>query len=148
MLLRSSLVIVSAASATWTSLLACNATGPGPTAPLTSALLDAGAQGATSDGAQGATSDAASDAQTGAFFRCTFDSDCVAVAKNSCCDDGFKEAVNQAFVAEYKASFTCTMKQTCPTFSVVDARVPHCARDTHQCELLRPDGGRSLPAPL
>jgi hypothetical protein len=141
MLLRASLVIVSTATAAMgTSSLACNATGRGPTPPLTSAPLDAGAHGAPGD--------AASDAQTGAFFGCTFDSDCVVVAKNSCCDDGFKEAVNQAFVAAYKASFTCTTKQTCPTFPVIDARVPHCARDTHKCELVRPDSRRSLPTPL
>jgi hypothetical protein len=140
MQLRTCLVIVVATSAASSSLvLACNATGPGPTPPITSAMLDAGADAKPGD--------AAADGQTGAFFRCTFDSDCVAVAKNSCCDNGFMEAVNQASVSAYKASFTCATKQVCAMFRVVDDRVPHCARDTHKCELVRPDGGRELPTP-
>lgn len=121
-------------------VLACNAVGLGPTPPITSAMLDAGA--AANDVADGAA-----DAQTGAFFACTFDSDCVTVRKNGCCDNGYLDAVNAASVDAYKASFRCTTKQVCPMFHVVDTRVVHCTRDTHKCELVRPDGGHELPTP-
>jgi hypothetical protein len=102
-------------------------------------MLDAGA------GAK--PGDAATDGQTGAIFTCTYDSDCVAVPKSGCCDNGFMEAVNQASVEAYKVSFTCATKQVCPLFRIVDNRAPHCTRDTHKCELVRPDGGRGLPTP-
>jgi hypothetical protein len=134
------LILVVATGAAPSSLVvACNATGPGPTPPITSAMLDSGADAKPGD--------AATDGQTGAFFTCTFNSDCVAVSKNSCCDNGFMEAVNQASVDAYKASFTCTTKQVCPMFRIVDNRMPHCTPDTHKCELVRPDGGRELPTP-
>ena len=141
MRLRSFLLGAVATSAASSSFVfACNATGPGPTPPITSAMLDAG-------GDAHEMADAATDGQTGVFFTCNVDSDCVAVPKNSCCDNGFTEAVNRASADAYKASFTCTAKQVCPMFRIVDSRVAHCAPDTHKCELIRPDGGRELPTP-
>jgi hypothetical protein len=142
MYLRSLLVIVTAASAASSAVvLACHATGPGPTPPITSGMLDAGGDAKSDVG------DAETDGQTGVFFICTFDSDCVPVPKNSCCDNGFMEAVNTGSVDAYKASFTCPTKQVCPMFRVVDSRIAHCTPDTHKCELVRPDGGRELPTP-
>jgi hypothetical protein len=121
-------------------LIACNAIGPRPTPPITSAQLDA-------DGDVGDVPDIETGLQTRVFFTCEVDTDCVPVAKNTCCEDGFKEAVNRASVDAYKASFTCPTNQPCATFRVVDTRVAHCARDTHKCELVRPDGGSELPTP-
>jgi hypothetical protein len=133
-------VALSAVAPTLTLIAACNATGLGPKPPITSAMLDAGP-----DGSGGAS---APDAEsTAIFFACATDSDCVPVPKNSCCDDGFMEAVNPKYADAYKASFTCSTKKVCPLFRINDTRKARCAPDTHKCELDRPEGARELPTP-
>src|ERR1700685_4159059 len=119
------LVIVVATSAASSTLVpACNATGPGPTPPITPAMLDAG-------GDAHGRRDAATDGLPAVFFTCNVDSDCVAVPKNSCCENGFMDAVNRVSAEAYKASFTCPTKQVCPLFRIVDTRVARCGPHTH-----------------
>jgi hypothetical protein len=72
-----------------------------------------------------------------AFRTCQTDSDCVAVLRNGCCRNGLHEAMNQASVEAYKASFTCpTRHPICPMHLVLDRRVPACTAATHQCAMV------------
>jgi hypothetical protein len=69
---------------------------------------------------------------------CAADSDCVAVPRNGCCNNGYKEAVNAASVAAYQASFVCPEPHPiCPMFRIRDDRVPVCNVTTHLCELVK-----------
>jgi hypothetical protein len=71
------------------------------------------------------------------FLACSADADCVAVRKNGCCNNGYKEAVNASSVAAYEASFVCPDPHPiCPMFRIRDDRVPVC-NTSHQCELIK-----------
>jgi hypothetical protein len=121
-------------------------------APVTTVVVDAGAMTAAS------TADAATpppapvgsasgqgNASTGAdagpdFYSCATDSDCTAVAKVGCCQNGFLEAVNKQSAEAYRASFVCDKKRPiCPMYRILDKRVPLCESSTHRCELVQPE---------
>jgi hypothetical protein len=131
---------------------ACGDATPAPVAPVTTVTLDGGASSATTTAAAPADpSDAgvasAADAQTaGDFFSCSTDSDCVRVAKNGCCNNGYMEAVNKSQADAYKASFTCEKRRPCPMFRIHEMRQAQCSPDAHKCVLAMPDGGASFPA--
>jgi hypothetical protein len=81
----------------------------------------------------------------GDFYSCHADADCVAVAKNACCNHGDKEAVNKDQAQAYKSSFTCPEHRPCPMFMRRDNRVPVCNGGTHRCEMVPPPA--PAPAP-
>jgi hypothetical protein len=128
----------------------------GPVAPVPPARLpvDAGPEGGASvdagpDGGVGDDGSSPVDAgQTAlrppapgpaSFLSCAVDGDCVAVRRNGCCNNGYKEAVNASAVAAYQASFACPEAHPiCPMFRIRDARTPACNADRHECELLKP----------
>jgi hypothetical protein len=71
------------------------------------------------------------------LLACSVDADCVVVPRNSCCNNGHKEAVNGSRVDAYKASFVCPeARPICPMFRVRDDRVPVCDAAAHRCELV------------
>jgi hypothetical protein len=132
------------------------ATPATPTAPVTTVVLDAGApvtapapmavavapvtSAAPTVAADPADAGATTTPAAGDFFSCTTVADCVAVAKNDCCKNGFKEAVNANSVDAYRASApACNPKRKCPMFRIMDKRVPACTAG--KCTLVQPDGG-------
>lgn len=133
-----------------TFAVACNDAGPPPVAPATMAaapvttvVIDAGpTTGAsptptpvTAGSGAGAGGDGGVD-----FYACAADSDCTAVAKVGCCQNGFLEGVNKKFADAYRASFVCEKKRPiCPMYRIVDKRQPICGTTSHRCELLQPD---------
>lgn len=69
--------------------------------------------------------------------RCEVDTDCTAVPRVGCCEDGWKEAVNKTRVAEYSTSFDMsTCATTCPPFVIEDKRQPLCNHDKGRCEMV------------
>jgi hypothetical protein len=71
------------------------------------------------------------------FTACKVDADCVVVPRNSCCNNGFREAISGAKVDAYKASFVCpTPGGPCPMFRIRDNRTAACGATSHQCELV------------
>jgi hypothetical protein len=124
---------------------------PFPVAPVPRAKppVEAGTDGAGPD--VGGGDDAPSPADAGqtalpppapgaaSFLRCAVDTDCVAVRRNGCCNNGYKEAVNASSIAAYQASFACPdTHPICPMFRIRDARTPACNTDRHECELVKP----------
>jgi hypothetical protein len=82
-------------------------------------------------------------APTHDMLACSKDSDCVTVPRVGCCDNGWKEAVNAASSTRYQASFACPDPHPiCPTFVVLEERVPRCGLRTHECELVPADPGK------
>lgn len=76
------------------------------------------------------------DSGAAAFQACQSDSDCVAVPRNGCCHNGWKEAVNVSQQAAYTASFTCPQAHPmCPMYIVHDVRVPRCDVASHLCKM-------------
>jgi hypothetical protein len=74
-----------------------------------------------------------------AFRACTTDTDCAAVLRNGCCQDGRNEPVNKSSVDAYKSSFTCpTTHPICPMHVILDHRVPACDAASHMCILVEP----------
>jgi hypothetical protein len=70
------------------------------------------------------SADAAAD-----YLACQVDSDCIAVAKAGCCNNGYKAAVNKDRIEAYRAANVCkTGRAICPQFMVDDQRVAHCKR--------------------
>jgi hypothetical protein len=62
-----------------------------------------------------------------ALTACKVDSDCVAVPRVGCCDNGEKAAVNKGQVQSYAESFTCpTEHPVCPRYMIDDKRQPEC----------------------
>jgi len=130
---------------------ACSQTTSTAVPPITTVTLDGGSDAAgpvaaavdLPDAGDETTGDAAA---TGDFFACAADSDCTAVPKNSCCNNGFREAVNKQQAGAYKASFSCQpRKRICPMFRIRDTRTPHCNADSHKCELVKTDSAPIAP---
>ena len=72
-----------------------------------------------------------------AFQACAMDSDCVSVPRVSCCNNGYREAVNAGKADAYKRSFTCPPpKPMCAMFMINDNREPECNNGSHLCELV------------
>jgi hypothetical protein len=120
----------------------CTRGAPTAVAPITTVTLDSGIASTSPVTTSSDPSDAAvaSADAGGDFFSCASDSDCVTVPKNSCCNNGFLEAVNKLQADAYKASFTCERRRMCPQFRIRDTRTPHCNADAHKCELVKADG--------
>jgi hypothetical protein len=79
------------------------------------------------------------DAGAAAFQACQSDSDCVAVPRNGCCHNGWKEAVNVSQQDAYRQSFTCPQPHPiCPMYIVRDTRVPRCDPAAHLCKMVQP----------
>jgi len=140
--------------------LACNDENPPPAvpttppAPVTTVVIDAGAGSDPAPVASAASVDAgppavAADPPDAApaapttsasgpdFFACSAAADCVAIPKNDCCHNGYKEAVNKNEVDAYKASAPkCNPKRKCPMFRIMDKRVSDC--NAGKCVLVQP----------
>lgn len=74
------------------------------------------------------------------YYACTTDSDCVAVPRVGCCDNGWMESVNKHHVRSYEHSFTCPQSNPiCPLYIVDDTRQPECNLGTGKCEMVAID---------
>jgi hypothetical protein len=69
---------------------------------------------------------------------CNADSDCVAVARGGCCQNGWLEAVNTHHVQAYQNATRCTAnpRPMCPMYMVRDTRVAACDTSAHQCKMV------------
>lgn len=73
------------------------------------------------------------------YLTCTVDSDCVAVPKAGCCNNGYKDAVNKDKIEAYRAANACKLRSVmCPQFIIEDKRIAGCNRQSHQCEMVEP----------
>ncbi len=74
------------------------------------------------------------------YLSCNADSDCMAVAREACCHNGYKDAVNKDKVAAYCTANACQVTSPlCPHFMVEDTRVAQCNAASHQCEMVEPN---------
>ena len=73
------------------------------------------------------------------YRACKMDSDCVAVPRVGCCDNGWKEAVASSQKDAYAASFHCQERPICPQYKVQDARVALCDNASHLCAMEKPE---------
>lgn len=72
-------------------------------------------------------------------FTCKLDTDCVAVPKAGCCDNGWREAVNKSEVETYESLHTCAeASPVCSHLQVHDTRIAVCSNATQRCELIAP----------
>lgn len=70
------------------------------------------------------------------YLTCADDSECVAVPRAGCCNNGIKDAVNKDRIAAYREAKKCTNRNViCPQFIVDDQRPAKCNRSSHQCEM-------------
>ena len=69
---------------------------------------------------------------------CSTDSDCVAVPRGGCCDNGWKEAVNKHHTRAYANASKCTLSPPpmCPMYMVLDRRIPQCDTRAKQCKMI------------
>ena len=71
------------------------------------------------------------------YLACGADSDCVAVDREGCCHNGYKDAVNKAKVAAYVEANACQDRHTmCAMFIIKDDRMAACNTGTHRCEMV------------
>jgi hypothetical protein len=85
----------------------------------------------------GAADDNAADAGNAQYRGCKQDSDCVAVPRVGCCNNGWLEAVSATQKDAYAKSFVCpTPHPMCPMFIVHDTRTPKCDPGTHLCTMV------------
>lgn len=76
------------------------------------------------------------------YLACSANSDCVAVPKAGCCNNGYKAAVNRNFVEQYKAANACKEQGVrCAQFLVNDTRVASCNTEAKQCEMIAAPAG-------
>jgi len=81
--------------------------------------------------------DNAADAGNAQYRGCKQDSDCVAVPRVGCCNNGWLEAVASTQKDAYAKSFVCpTPHPMCPMFIVRDTRTPRCDAGTHLCTMV------------
>src|SRR5579884_752755 len=74
------------------------------------------------------------------YSTCQVDSDCIAVEREGCCHNGYKDAVNKDGVASYRAANACRTRNTvCPQFRIDDKRVALCNATAHRCEMVEPE---------
>jgi len=74
------------------------------------------------------------------YVSCNMDSECVAVPREGCCHNGYKDAVNRDKLDSYRQANTCKIKNVmCPQFLIDDKRTPVCNATSHQCEMQEPD---------
>ncbi len=129
--------VISAPTASATALApgAASAGAPGTAG-------DGGNVGATTAGNAGASGPnaAAADGGTSAQFRaCRADSDCVAVPRVGCCNNGWMEAVAATQTDAYAKSFTCPQpRPICPMYRIHEMRVPRCDPASQLCVMVQP----------
>ena len=100
---------------------------PVPTpAPTTSQAVEAASGG---DGGAGAQ-----------FRACKADADCVAVLREGCCHNGWKEAVAVSQTDAYRQANACTRsaRPICPMYIARDARVARCDPQSRLCTMTQP----------
>ena len=118
-------------------------TSPQATAPAASATPPAaGDDSGTVTGddmlGPGPAEDTSADAGSAQYRACQKDSDCVAVRRVGCCNNGWLEAVNATQKDAYAKSFTCpTRRPMCPMYMVHDTRTPKCDPGTHLCTMVK-----------
>lgn len=72
------------------------------------------------------------------YLACQSDSDCIAVPKAGCCNNGYKEAVSKVDLDAYKAAHACKEERPmCAQFIIDDRRVARCST-AKKCELVNP----------
>jgi hypothetical protein len=142
-------------ASTTASATAPAAPGASGTAPAASATTVYGPTVSTSTAASGSpfatptSSSPSGVASTGpggastvpAQYRaCRADADCVAVPREGCCKNGWKEAVAATQKDAYHTAFACTMHPApmCPMYMVNDTRVPKCDAQQHLCVMVQP----------
>ncbi len=97
-----------------------------------------------------ANTDNASDEPTGevqdqeikkSLTGCAVDSDCVAVPRGGCCNNGYLEAVNKGQTKAYANATKCTTSPhpMCPMFLVHDTRVAQCDTGANVCKMFAVD---------
>jgi hypothetical protein len=70
------------------------------------------------------------------YLTCTVDSECVAVPREGCCHNGYKDAVNRNEVDAYRAANACKDRHViCPQFIINDTRVAVCNKAKGRCEM-------------
>ena len=138
-----------AAVAALVALAACNKTSGssplvtapvGSAAPQSSTAPVASTPPASSDETMmgpGPAGDDSADAGSAPYRACQQDTDCVAVPRVGCCNNGWQEAVNAAQKDAYAKSFVCPQpRPMCPMYMVHDTRTPKCDTNTHLCIML------------
>jgi len=74
------------------------------------------------------------------YLACSVDSDCVAVAREGCCHNGWKDAVNQSRLDAYRQANACKDQHVmCAQFLVNDDRVALCNTAQSRCEMMKPE---------
>lgn len=87
----------------------------------------------------GPRNDDSADAGSAPYRACQQDSDCVAVPRVGCCNNGWLEAVNTGQKDAYAKSFVCPApRPMCPMYIVHDTRTPKCDTTTQLCIMVRP----------
>jgi hypothetical protein len=70
------------------------------------------------------------------YKTCAADSDCEAVDRAGCCNNGFKEAIAHGKGDAYRKANACTKKVMCPQYIVRDTRTVACNATKHECEMV------------
>lgn len=123
---------VSPAAAPSPVLAASAPPAAGPTTTTAAASPAAGEAGV----ATAATTDGGVDPQ---FRACQADSDCVAVPRAGCCNNGWKEAVAVSQKDAYAKAGACPRAHPiCPMYRVRDGRVAKCDTQAHLCTMVQP----------
>ena len=74
------------------------------------------------------------------YLTCNADTDCVAVPREGCCHNGYKDAVNKSKIGSYRAANHCKLTNPmCTQMIVDDRRVAQCNGVSHQCEMIEPN---------
>jgi hypothetical protein len=112
------------------------------TAPVAASVSSAAPAQAPAPAASVAAEPAPGDASAGVgtqFRACKSDTDCVAVPRAGCCDNGWKEAVAASQKDAYAQANACTRQRPiCPMYKVRDRRVPYCDLQPHLCSMKQP----------
>ncbi len=95
----------------------------------------------------GPADDNGADAGNAQYRGCKQDSDCVAVPRVGCCNNGWLEAVSATQKDAYAKSFVCpTPRPMCPMYIVHDTRTPKCDPGSHPVQpwqAFHPSGSES-----
>jgi hypothetical protein len=108
---------------------------------MLSALATLGAAACTAS-TDSASDEPASEVQDAELRKritaCATDSDCVAVPRGGCCQNGYNEAVNKHHTKAYANASKCTLnpRPMCPMFMVHDTRVAQCNTATNKCAMV------------
>jgi len=92
----------------------------------------------TDDASEEPTSEIQDQELRKSITSCNADSDCVAVPRGGCCDNGWMEAVNKHHTRAYANATKCTLnpRPMCPMYMVHDTRIATCDESAHQCKMV------------